>query len=215
MASPKELVAVVADVAGLPEGTVTQHDRNLSLAGLRSMGGRGRAVAQVTPRDAAHLLIAIIAAQNVKDSARAVQRHGQMRLDEPWSLPFLPIPELLALPAGHTLVAAVTALIEAGISGSLPAVAARACGEDQDLAGEGNVGIAIRVIALNPAPTSIIQIELVATKQVEERDYDKPGIGRAFSSAYNATPAEIFADLRGQFQIGHRSIMRVAELLRG
>lgn len=214
MASPKELVGVVADVTGLPDGTIIQHDRNLSLAGLRSVGGRGRAVAQVTAQDAAHLLIAIIAAHSVKDSARAVQRHGQMRLAGTWDLAFLPIPELIALPAGHTLVEAVTALIEAGITGSLQAAVAQACGEDQDLANDLNAGVEIKVIALNPAPTSKILIRLVETDQVEERSYDKPRVGRGLSNAYNATPEEILADLRGQFHIGHRSIMRVAELLR-
>lgn len=214
MASPKELVSVVADITGLEEGTVILHDRNLLLAGLRSPGMRGRGVSRVNAQDAAHLLIAVIAAHSVKDSARAVQRHGQMRLDERWSLPFLPIPELKALPAGHTLVDAVTALIESGISGSLPAAAAQACGEEQDLAGDGKVGIEIKVTARNPAPGPRIRIALLDPEEAETHQYNKSGVGSGLAAAYSATYEELHADLTAEQSFSHRSIMRVAELLR-
>lgn len=214
MASPKELVSVVADITGLEEGTVILHDRNLLLAGLRSPGMRGRGVSRVNAQDAAHLLIAIIAAHSVKDSARAVQRHGQIRLDKRWSLSFLPIPELMALPAGHTFVEAVTALIEAGISGSLPAAAAHACGDEQDLAGDGRVGIEIKVTAKNPAPGPRIRVALLDPEKVETHQYNKSGTGSDIAATITATYEELHADLTAEQSFTHRSIMRVAELLR-
>lgn len=69
---------MVAEVLGVPEATVILHDRNLSLAGLRSMGGRGRAVARVTYTDAANLLIAVAGSRNVKDSAKTVEAYASL-----------------------------------------------------------------------------------------------------------------------------------------
>lgn len=83
MASPKELIAAIAEQTGVPEGTVIQHDRNLSLAGLRSVGGRGRAVARVTFQDAANLLIAVAASRNVKDSVKTVEEYAALVSDSP------------------------------------------------------------------------------------------------------------------------------------
>ena len=48
MASPGELVRTLAEVLGVPEPTVTVHDRNLVTAGLRTKGGRGRRAASFT-----------------------------------------------------------------------------------------------------------------------------------------------------------------------
>ena len=42
MASPGDLVKVIAATTGEDEATITQHDRNLLIAGLRTKGGRGR-----------------------------------------------------------------------------------------------------------------------------------------------------------------------------
>ncbi len=83
MASPKELVAAISRETGVPEGTVTQHDRNLALAELRTVGGRGRAVARVTFEDAANLLIAVAASRNVKDSAKTVRDYASLVASAP------------------------------------------------------------------------------------------------------------------------------------
>ncbi|MBI1620796.1 hypothetical protein [Aquamicrobium zhengzhouense] len=83
MATPKELVAKVAELTGVPEGTVVQHDRNLSVAGLRTVGGRGRAAAQVTYQDAANLLIAVAGSRNVKDSVKTVQEYAELKARDP------------------------------------------------------------------------------------------------------------------------------------
>lgn len=83
MASPKELVSEIAKQTGVPEGTVVQHDRNLSVAGLRTMAGRGRAAAQVTYQDASNLLIAVAGSRNVKDSVKTVEEYANLKARDP------------------------------------------------------------------------------------------------------------------------------------
>lgn len=83
MASPKELVQVVARETGVSEATVIVHDRNLALAGLRSVGGRGRAAARMTYQDAANLIIAVAASRNVKDSAKTVEAYAPLPASSP------------------------------------------------------------------------------------------------------------------------------------
>jgi hypothetical protein len=121
MATPGELVRTVAQVLGIPEATVTQHDRNLASAGLRTKGGRGRSAARVTPQDAAHLLIAICGAPlwgaTVKESLATCERYSALRaygaggrLDN-LSRIKSQLPTLGRLPDGHRFVEAISALI--------------------------------------------------------------------------------------------------------
>lgn len=81
MATPKQLVSKIAEVTGIPEGTVILHDRNLMTAGLRSLGVRGRGTSAVTFEDAANLLIAVAASRNVKDSAKVVASYRDLPAD--------------------------------------------------------------------------------------------------------------------------------------
>lgn len=81
MATPKQLVTKIAEVTGVPEGTVILHDRNLMVAGLRSLGVRGRGTSAVTFEDAANLLIAVAASRNVKDSAKVVASYRDLPAD--------------------------------------------------------------------------------------------------------------------------------------
>jgi hypothetical protein len=60
MATPGQLVQAMAGVLGIPATTVSQYDRQLAEAGLRTTGGRGTSAAKVTATDAANLLIAIL-----------------------------------------------------------------------------------------------------------------------------------------------------------
>src|SRR5262245_51999266 len=97
MATPGELVAAVSKLLGVPQPTVAQHDRNLVVAGLRSKSGRGRSAPKVTPRDAAHLLAAVMGSVMVKDSAEVVERFRITKsmnltsLEKPRSDVFLPV----------------------------------------------------------------------------------------------------------------------------
>ncbi len=85
MATARELVLKVSEVMGVPENTVVQHDRNLSLAGLRTVAGRGRAAAQMTAADAVHMMIAVAGSRNVKDSAETVRRYADLVANETMS----------------------------------------------------------------------------------------------------------------------------------
>lgn len=83
MATPKQLVQVVALQTGVSEATVIVHDRNLLVAGLRTEGQRGRGTSTVTYQDAANLIIAVAASRNVKDSAKTVEIYGPLSASEP------------------------------------------------------------------------------------------------------------------------------------
>lgn len=157
---------MVAEVLGVPEATVILHDRNLSLAGLRSMGGRGRAVARVTYTDAANLLIAVAGSRNVKDSAKTVETYRELTTSEP--LTFNDGGQEVV--RGKTFDDAIATLLEA-----LPPTRADWHRDDY-----------IKVSLFGPRPSARIEWEL-HDKGTRRIDYDLPWVrNRA------ATP---FADL--------------------
>jgi hypothetical protein len=121
MASPGELVCKVADLLGISEPTIVQHDRNLVVAGLRSKSGRGTSAARMTPRDAAHLLVAVLGSHHVKDSAQTVRRYSETRLHKTLSEGYedSSIAALKNLQPDHSFLDAVEALITAAAEGSL------------------------------------------------------------------------------------------------
>jgi hypothetical protein len=84
MATPGMLVQVMAETLGIPAPTVILYDRVLAENGLRSKSGRGNSAARVTEKDAANLLIALMAAPvqgaTVRDAALTCQTYGQLRL---------------------------------------------------------------------------------------------------------------------------------------
>src|SRR4051812_27759836 len=61
MAHPGELVRTLADVLGIGASTVAQQDRLLAQANIRRKSGRGRSAALMTAKDAASLLVAVVA----------------------------------------------------------------------------------------------------------------------------------------------------------
>ncbi|MET4802507.1 hypothetical protein [Bradyrhizobium sp. LB11.1] len=109
MATPKQLVEKIAELTGVPLGSVTLHDRNLLVAGLRSEGQRGRGKSVVTFEGAANLLIAVAGSRNVRDSADTVRLYAPLPADEP-----LTFGEEVR---GRTFGDALAALIEAPASG--------------------------------------------------------------------------------------------------
>ncbi len=109
MASPKELVQVVARETGVSEATVTVHDRNLALAGLRSVGGRGRAAARMTYTDAASLIIAVAGSRSVKDSARTVREYAPLIA----TMPLVFVEDGRDVVRGETFGDALAAFLEA------------------------------------------------------------------------------------------------------
>lgn len=81
MATPGELVEVMADTLGINPATVTLYDRVLSENGLRSKAGRGTSAAKVSAKDAVNLLIAIlapVAGASIKEAARACKLYGAL-----------------------------------------------------------------------------------------------------------------------------------------
>lgn len=129
MASPGELVQVIANAVDMAEAAVTNIDRQLAIAGLRSKSGRGISAARVTSRDAAVILTAILAGGPAKDAAISVKRYGETRalVGPANSAPFAGagLPELEALPIAHSFVDALAALIDAsGPHGTGPDVGA-------------------------------------------------------------------------------------------
>lgn len=137
MATPKQLVSKIAEVTGIPEGTVILHDRNLMTAGLRSLGVRGRGTSAVTFEDAVSLLVAVVASRNVKDSVKTVLAYRDLPSDG--TLDFGDHER------GTTLGDALTALMEG-------------------LATERDVGI--DVYLYGPTPTAKIEIELFSVTEV-------------------------------------------------
>ena len=139
MASPGELVRKVAEVLGVPEPTVTVHDRNLVTAGLRTKGGRGRSAAKMTTIDAANLLLAVAGSSMVKKTVPTVEEYADLpsrggevskqtdahsfdiegNPPPTWELSGFPIPSLQALSESHGFRDALVALIEAAADGSL------------------------------------------------------------------------------------------------
>lgn len=135
MATPGELVKVIAATTGEDEATVAQHDRNLVIAGLRSKSGRGRSAAKVTTRDAAHLLTSVLGSHRVRDGVETVRRylqtqehHAHWHQHYPDKLQGMGkanvweeygIPEMAALPRNHTFIDALTTLITLASEGRL------------------------------------------------------------------------------------------------
>jgi hypothetical protein len=119
MASPGELVAVMADTLGVPRATVVQYDRVLAENGLRSSGGRGLSAAKITAADAANLLISImgspISGAAIKDAAQNCRLYGALRNLKtigPRQELRHQFKGLAELPQHHSLQSALVALIE-------------------------------------------------------------------------------------------------------
>lgn len=112
VATPKQLVEKIAELTGVPLGTVILHDRNLLNAGLRSEGQRGRGKSVASSTDAANLLIALAGSRNVKDSADTVRMYAPIPANKP-----IMLGEEVR---GQTFGDALAALLEAprGICGS-------------------------------------------------------------------------------------------------
>jgi hypothetical protein len=118
MATPGQLVQVLAEVLGISAATVAQYDRRLAEGGLRSKAGRGTSAAKITPQDAANLLIAVAASplsgQSVKGAVDTCEAYGSLPAVTSWAtnFPKFGLPALTRLPPGHTLREALIALID-------------------------------------------------------------------------------------------------------
>jgi hypothetical protein len=82
MAKLSDLIPTLAQVLPMPEPTVAMYARYLREAKLISSGGRGPGAAQMTATDCARLLIAIMAADQVKEAASAVEAYWPLVMEE-------------------------------------------------------------------------------------------------------------------------------------
>lgn len=225
MATPAQLVKVVSDALGIPERTVIIHDRNLAKAKLRAVGGRGTGAAQMTARDAAHLLLAAAGSLAVKDSTKTIQRPGHyVTRRDTWNLSFLPVPELVALPAGHTFLDALAALISAGVSGSFSQVVKERTGTEFE-ASDTRPRVTATVAIAGPMPSATIKIALVSYDdeglpspdafETQIFDHAKPKGKGNLSRIPITTDQELRSDLHYDFHFSFRTIEAIAKLIRG
>jgi len=128
MATPGQLVQVMADTLGISKATVTQYDRVLAENGLRSRGGRGTSAARITSRDGANLLIALavspILSSSAKDAAANCEAYASLPvlggdLSTRKNFAKFGLPTLADLPKGHSFGDALSALIDAAAKGEV------------------------------------------------------------------------------------------------
>jgi hypothetical protein len=125
MPTPGQLVQAMAGALGIPAVTVTQYDRQLSEAGLRSKGGRGLSAAKVTPTDAANLLIAIlgspVSGTSIRGAAEVCKDIGALynvgQTTNVDGFVDLGLRSLAVLPKKHTFREALATLIEGASRG--------------------------------------------------------------------------------------------------
>jgi hypothetical protein len=110
--TPGQLVTAVSIAMDVPLETVTQHDRNLAIGGLRTMGARGVNAPHVTTLDAARLVVAVFASERTKDSVGTVKEFENGFFDSGQPKRRLLIPGLADLPDKHNFVEALASLIE-------------------------------------------------------------------------------------------------------
>lgn len=222
MAGLPELVEVVSAAVGIPAPTLIVYDRTLLEAGLRSKQGRGRAASTLSPRDAAHLLTAILASPMVKDSVHSVERYAatrpRQRFGEGGGFEALHIPELSALTGESSFLDALEALITAVASGSLrEALALPKADANRPLL---DVAPLITVMATTPATIGEIRLGGIRRKTAAVL-YALPGpVGaenpddqEAARFAAAVDRYRIDTDLEQQRRITTRTIIRVGELL--
>jgi len=210
MATAPQLVKAISEVTGVPLPTVTDIDRKLVVSGLRAKRGRGRSAGHMTALDASTLLSAILAVSQANAAAEAAQRYLKTEADKARSSEGLfaqtGFEDLASLPAQHSFVDALEALI---ISASVGAMA--------KLIAESNDGWTprIEVFAFTRATYGRIRISGLPngmTANVEYLPSPDPKVRRAKAGAVEA---ENTGDLEQSRRVTERTILSIADLLAG
>lgn len=225
MASPGELVRILADVLGMPPATLVVYDRVLATEGLRAKSGRGWAAARLQPTDAANLITAVLGSGFVKDAALTVQRYSDTRPQAEQSSDDLfgqsGVSELAALPVDHSFVAALEALIASAVSGSLAAwIEAETKGT-----GAATIDVApiIEIAATTPGTLGDIRIAGVRPGRTAQVRYVLPspwdGARQPAAAAVDAWADKVRAyrgkaDLEQHRRISAQTIFCIAEALK-
>ena len=165
------LISICANVVGLRDRTVAIYARYLREGRLISTGGRGPGGADMTPRDCANLLIAIMGTNLVKDAAKAVPKYRPLVADrQQWRLPDMPLPALTRLPEFHQFGAALEALITAAMDGSLESALEAASKKYEKV--QISFPPIIEVTVRGPVPVANISVR--AHEWGEEHTYAQP-----------------------------------------
>jgi hypothetical protein len=214
MATPAELVNAISETTGVPLPTVVDIDRKLVKGKLRTKGGRGFSAAQMTALDAARLLTAMLGSPQANTSVEAVERYDNTRIDKARSSDKLfgaaRLDDLAALPARHSFVDALAALISSASAGSLAKLIADST--------DGWVPH-IEVFAFSRATRGNIRIAGLPKAQTANIEYiPSPADARTVrakpsSRGRDAHTNLITGDLEQSRRITERTILPIAKLL--
>jgi hypothetical protein len=195
MATPAKLVETLSATTGVPLATVIDIDRKLVTARLRTKTGRGRSAARMTALDAARLLTGVLASPQANMAAEAVALYGATAPDEERSSAKLygsaRLRDLAALPARHSFVEALAALIASAATGTLAAGTP-----------------SIEVFAFTRAVRGRIRVAGLPSRLTASVEY-VPVSGRATKDRADANAG----DLEQSRRITERTILPIARLL--
>ena len=173
MAKLSDLIPATASVLGVPEKTVAIYARHLREARLITTGGRGPGGADMTPRDCANLLIAIMGAEYAKDAAQVIKKYrpivaGRERIS--WRLPKMPLDALTQLPEHHQFGNALEALITAATDGSLEQALEVVSERVRELRSVFPLTFSVSIMG----PVPVARISISAAEWSEEVTYSEP-----------------------------------------
>ncbi len=212
MATPAQLMRTMSVATGVPLSTVVDIDRRLVKGGLRTKGGRGFNAAQMTPLDAARLLTALLGSPLANASVGAVRRYARTEVDKRRSDETLyaatDVPELAALPARHSFVAALATLITSATAGSLVDMMAARKGWKPH----------IEIFAFTRATYGRIRLTGLPNGMTANVEYvPPPSATRRRRKTPSATTASVSEDSTGDLEqsrrVTERTILAVAKLL--
>jgi hypothetical protein len=214
MAAPTQLVQTISFLTGVPLATIVEVDRLLMRGNLRTKSGRGLSVARVTPLDAARLLTAILASPQANESVEAVERYAKTQLDNTQSndkaFVTAKLNDLADLPARHSFVDALAALITSASTGSLARLIAKS--DDNGMphmevfaftrATRGR----LRIAGLPHGRTAVLEYVAAHAEMKSVR-------GKSGGRKRKASIAETDGDLEQSRRLTERTIVPIAKLL--
>jgi hypothetical protein len=214
MATPAQLVRMVSSATGVPLPTIVDIDRKLVQGNLRTKGGRGLHAAKMTPLDAARLLTALLASPHANTAVEAVKRYTLTYVDKERSSVELfgtaGLDDLVALPARHSFVYALTVLIASCSGGALAKLMA---GSKDGWVPHIEVFAFTRVIRGRIRISGLPNEMTASVEYAPESDGIKPRRGRKISASRIAFPDSDAGDLEQSRRITERTILPIADLL--
>jgi hypothetical protein len=209
MATPAQLVETVSSATGVPLATIVDIDRKLVMAKLRTKFGRGLHAAPMTPLDAARLLTAVLASPQANVAAEAVERYALTSPNRKRSSKELfasaGLCDLAALPARHSFVKALTAIIMSAASGSVAALVAN---EGRDW----SVHIEV-VVFTRPTCGRIMIFPRSLNRLARVEYYPSSAATRRSANLHRIHPERGSGDLEQSRRITERTILPIARLL--